>query len=151
MVPRAGLNLSGTNLHHECFLRMTRRVNYREVIHNLTGGGSIRYWWLHTFSNTTLFAYNLNNGAQGRNRTGTPVKARDFRTTIAFTTATLNISSVTFVVWTFSSPCCNELQVRQEPSSLYTFNKMIYIISKLSSGLPSALPERFPRIWLHSR
>ncbi len=52
--------------NHQCLLLMTHRANYRDVICNLTGAGSILYRYNHNYMATLKHKYELTNGAQGR-------------------------------------------------------------------------------------
>ena len=70
---------------------MTRRANYMDVIRNLTGGGSILLRDTCICQVILKYTYELINGAQGRNRTGTPVKARDFK----------SLASTNFATWAY--------------------------------------------------
>ena len=120
---------------------MTRRANYRDVICNLTGAGSILYRYNHNYMATLKHEYELTNGAQGRNRTGTPVKARDFLTNYSFSCCHIRH------LWSGLSlhHAAKISQVRRVPSSLYTFPKCF----GLRSGLPpSLLAEVSPNLTL---
>ena len=72
----------------------------------------------------------------GRARTGTPLRAADFHTTIAFATC----CTTQFVVWTMPSPCAaSKATFRREPSRLYTLLAFVLTLrANLSSALPSA-------------
>ena len=65
------------------------------------GHGSPHFWGLRII--VPHFDVRGNeDGAQGRNRTGTPVKARDFRTTTAFTAAFKGICGLDFLFTIFA-------------------------------------------------